>query len=139
MSEQDMGRRPFHNSGVGRNRAHRPINLDTTLPSEEELASVPHRGEEADRFTLYRPDQIEAETRTVRLDVSFDEPLKIRDQAEMIIEACRIIIAKTRNHDLGSIRQRIEARAEAASLGRALSRFNGKTPYGDTKKKRDRY
>ena len=33
------------------------------------------------------------------------------------------------------IRQRIEARSEAASVGRALTRFNGRTPYGDWKPK----
>lgn len=41
----------------------------------------------------------------------------------------------TRKHDIGSIRQRIEARREAASLGAALSLFNGKTPYGYSRPK----
>ncbi|HEX7741393.1 MAG TPA: hypothetical protein VF442_02975 [Sphingobium sp.] len=140
MSDHEMARRPpFQQNQYARRRAHRPLDIADTLPSQEELDSVPHKGDAADRFTLYSPEQIEAETRTVRLDVSFEDVIKIRDQAEMIIEACKIIIARTRAHDIGSIRQRIECRGEAASLGRALSRFNGKTPYGDTKKKRDKY
>ena len=53
----------------------------------------------------------------------------------MIIAGMRAIIEKTRQHDIGSIRQRIEARSEAASVGRALTRFNGRTPYGDWKPK----
>lgn len=118
----------------GRRREHRPLSLDG-LPTPEELASVPHKGDAADRFTLYTPDQIEAETRDVRLTITFGDVIKVRDQAEMIIAGMRAIIEKTRQHDLGSIRQRVEARGEAASVGRALTRFNGRTPYGDWKPK----
>jgi len=119
----------------GRQRAHRPLSI-TGLPSDEDVASQPHTGEAADRFTLWTPEQIEAETRTVRLDISFREALKVRDQAEMIIAAMRLIIEKTREHDIGSIRQRIEARREADSLRRVLARFNGKVPHGDSAKKK---
>jgi hypothetical protein len=110
----------------------------------EELAqhAERHKGDDADRFTLYTPAQIEAETKDVKICLTFgqgaDDPasvIKIRDQAEMVIAGMRAIIEKTRQHDLGSIRQRIESRAEAASLGRALSRFNGRTPHGDWKPK----
>lgn len=134
MSDTAMARsgpyRPFH----GRGRRQPPINLDGP-PTAEELASVPHKGDDADRFSLYTPDQIEAETRDVRLCITFGDVIKVRDQAEMIIAGMRAIIEKTRQHDIGSIRQRIEARAEAASVGRALTRFNGRTPYGDWKPK----
>lgn len=123
-----------HRPIQGRRRAHRPTSIEG-LPTAEELASVPHTGDDADRFTLYTPEQIEAESKDVKLSITFGEPIKIRDQAEMIIAGMRAIIEKTRQHDIGSIRQRIEARAEAASLGRALSRFNGRTPHGDWKPK----
>lgn len=112
------------------------------LPSPEELAQAAarHKGDDADRFTLFTPEQIEVETRDVKICLRFGRKtndqaavIKIRDQAEMVIAGMRAIIEKTRQHDIGSIRQRIEARAEAASLGRALSRFNGRTPYGDWK------
>lgn len=128
----------------GRRRAHRPLSLEG-LPSAEELAQQPHKGDDADRFTLYTPEQIEAETKDVKICLTFGtgttDPaavIKIRDQAEMVIAGMRAIIEKTRQHDIGAIRQRIESRAEAASLGRALSRFNGRTPHGDWKPKRDR-
>lgn len=122
----------------GRRRAHRPLSLEG-LPTAEDLASSPHKGDDADRFTLYTAEQVEQEARTVRLDIAFTDPIKIRDQFEMILAAARIIMEKTRQHDIGSIRQRIDARREAASLGRALARFNGKTPYGDSKKKPRQY
>lgn len=123
-----------YRKGHGRQRAHRPISI-TDLPSPEEVAQQPHKGDDADRFTLYTPEQIEDETRNVRLDLSFGNVMKIRDQAEMIMAALRLVIEKTRDHDIGSIRQRIEARREADSLRRVLARFNGKTPHGDYKKK----
>lgn len=112
----------------------------------EELAehAAKHKGDDADRFSLYTPAQIEAETKDVKICITFGangpggDPaavMRIRDQAEMVIAGMRAIIEKTRQHDLGSIRQRIECRAEAASLGRALTRFNGRTPWGDSKPK----
>jgi hypothetical protein len=125
----------------GRRRAHRPISLEG-LPTAEELAQQPHKGDDADRFTLYTAEQIEAETKDVKICLTFGEGpgdvMKIREQADMVIAGMRAIIEKTRQHDIGSIRQRIECRAEAASVGRALSRFNGRTPHGDWKPKHQR-
>lgn len=118
----------------GRQRAHRPLSL-TGLPSAEELASSPHQGEEADRFSLYTPEQVTAETRNVRLDITFEEVIHIRDQAEMVIACMQQIIRLTRNRDIGSIRQRVDCRREAAGLGAALKFSNGRTPYGYKKKK----
>lgn len=125
--------RPQH----GRRRSHRPESLDG-LPSEADLAAARerHKGDAADRFTLYTPEQIGHETKDVKLTITFGDVIKVRDQAEMIIAGMRAIIEKTRQHDLGSIRQRIESRAEAASVGRALTRFNGRVPYGEWKPKK---
>ena len=134
MSDTDMAARGPHRPFQGRRREHRPLSI-TNLPSREELDASPHRGDDADRFSLYTPEQIEAETRDARLTITFGDVIKVRDQAEMIIAGMRAIIEKTRQHDLGSIRQRVEARAEAASVGRALTRFNGRVPYGDWKPK----
>jgi hypothetical protein len=127
-----------HRPTPGRSRARGGKVSLGGLPSAEDIDHVAerHKGDAADRFTLYTQEQIEQETRNVRLDMSFSEPIKIRDQAEMIIAAMREVIAATRRHDIGSIRQRVEARREAASLGAALTVFNGKTPYGFSKKKR---
>ncbi len=115
----------------GRRRKFGPYNTDKP-PTDEELAG---QTPEQHAFSLFTAEQIEQETRTVRLDITFGDVIKIRDQCEMILSACRIIMEKTRQHDIGSERQRVDCRREAASLGRALTRFNGKTPYGDTKKK----
>src|SRR4029077_6275801 len=104
------------------------------LPSDEELAG--QTPEQAERFPLYTPQQVEGETGTVRFDMTFKDVIKVRDQAEMVIAAMRLVIEKTRDHDIGSIRQRIEARREAHSLSRTLARFNGKSPRGDWKRKK---
>lgn len=124
--------RPSH----GRQRAHRPISL-TGLPTDEELAQQPHKGEDADRFSLYTPEQITQETRDARIQITFEDVIKIRDQAEMVLACMQHVINATRKHDLGSVRQRIEARREVASLVERLTLFNGKTPYGYAKKKRN--
>jgi len=125
---------PYKPSQWRKNRGSK-VSLDG-LPTAEELAQQPHTADDADRFTLYTPEQIEAETRDVKLTISFGDVIKVRDQAEMVIAAMQEIIRRTRQHDLGSVRQRIETRAEAASCGRALSRFNGRTPYGEWKPKK---
>lgn len=121
---------------IRRRRKYGPYNTDKP-PTDEDLDG--QTPAQRDDYSLFSPQQLEQETRTVRLDVSFGDVLKIRDQCEMIMAACRIIMEKTRQHDIGSERQRVDCRREAASLGRALTRFNGKTPYGDTKKKSRSY
>jgi hypothetical protein len=131
MSDPTMARGPHQ---WRRNRASK-VSLDG-LPTAEELAQQPHKGDDADRFSLYTPEQIEVATKNVRLDISFEEIIKVRDQAEMIKAAMDIIIALTKQHDIGSINQRIEARREAHALGQKLSLFNNKTPYGFSKKRR---
>jgi len=118
-------------SGRGRKRKYGPYNT-AKAPTGAELDAQPHQGEEADRYSLFTPQQIADETRNVRLDLSFGaDVMKIRDQAEMIISCMRVIIETTRKTGLGSIRQRIEARREADSLRRVMARFNGKCPHGD--------
>lgn len=135
MTDTSLGANTGPYSGRGRKRKYGPIDL-TKPPTDEELAGQRHSGEQADEFSLFTDEQVEQETRTVRLDISFGDVIKVRDQVSMVMAACRIIMEKTRQHDIGSIRQRIDCRREAASLGRALARFNGKTPYGDTRRKR---
>lgn len=109
----------------------------TGLPSQEELAQ--QTPEQRERFPLYTPEQIEQETRTVRLDISFGDVVKIRDQAVMIIACMQELISASRRHSIGPVRQRIEARREAASLGSALSLLNGKRPFNFSKKRPPKY
>ena len=138
MTDQNGHNWPYKRKGPRLGRGSK-IDLEA-LPGPEELDSAHdrHKDEDADRLSLYTRDQQAAETRDVKLTISFGDVIKVRDQAEMIIEAMRAVIAITRQHDLGSVRQRISARAEAASCGRALSRFNGRTPYGEWKPKKRR-
>lgn len=125
-----FGRRSWRNTRGGK------ISIDPTPTAENRQLPDHPNGEHADRFSALYPPELDQETRNVRLDVSFDEPIKIRDQAQMIVVAMQEIIELTKKHDLGSKAQRMQCRHTAAVLGRALSRFNGKTPYGDTVKKR---
>lgn len=121
----------------GRRRAHRPISL-AGLPTPEELdaAAEFHQDDAADRFSLYTPEQIVALTKTSKIAMTFDEPIKIRDQAEMILACMRVVIELTRRHKIGAVRQRIETRREVASLVERLTILNGRTPYGYRRKPR---
>jgi hypothetical protein len=94
------------------------------LPSAEELAG--QTPEQAERFPLYTPQQVEQETRTVRFDMTFKDVIKVRDQAEMVIAAMQSIILTTRQHPRGRAAQRVAARREAAACARALNILNGK-------------
>ena len=82
------------------------------------------------------PEQIAQLTRNAKIEITFGEPIKIRDQAEMIKACMEVVIQLTRGHQIGTIRQRIETRREIGSLVERLTIFNGKTPYGYRKKKR---
>lgn len=115
----------------GRRRGGTTISLEGR-PTAEELAEQPHVGPDADRFSLYRPDQIDIDTRTVRFDMTFKDVARFREQAEMIRACMDEIIRLSKSHDLGSIKQRIYARSEADSLRRTLARFNGKRPRTNT-------
>lgn len=126
----DMAQNTGPYSGRGRKRRYGPVDL-TNTPSEADLDAQRHTHEAADRYSMFTPQQIAEETRTVRLDMTFGDVIKVRDQAEMVIACMQAIIGKTRDHRLGSIRQRVEARAEADSLRRVMARFNGKCPHGD--------
>jgi len=131
MTKDTGAHRPVH----GRRRGAGYINLDKA-PSIAEALAGPHRGEAADKFTQYTATQEVDETRNVRLDITFNTPRAIRQQAQMIMKAMSEIIDIATNDDLGSINQRVLARTKFAKLGRDLSIFNGKTPYGCRPKKR---
>lgn len=92
-------------------------------------------GAHGDRFPEWDRETIEQETRNVRFDLSFGNSTSIRQQAEMLKGLLDDVIAKTREHHLGEIKQRMEARRIADYGRRQLARFNGKTPHGDTYKR----
>ncbi len=137
MSDAHMARTgPYRPARYARGRGGK-IALDG-LPTPEELAEAAerHQGDEADRFSLYTEEQVTALTKNAKIEMTFGEPIKIRDQAEMIMACMRGVIELTRGHKIGSVRQRIETRREIASLVERLAIFNGRTPYGYRKKKR---
>lgn len=106
---------------VGYNTAHLPTDAENDLQTPEQQ----------ERFSLYTPDQLAHETRTVRLEISFDQGRlhQTREQAKMIIEAMQQVILATRRHMIsarGESLQRVAARKEAASCARALNILNGK-------------
>src|SRR3954469_4978054 len=114
-------RRPWGRGKIGAIRLDKP-------PSKEEVTEAlgRHKGDDADRFSLYTPEQTKKGTLEARIAMTFDEPMKIRDQAEMIKAAMEIVIKLTRDHDLGSINQRIECRREVGALVERLTLFNGR-------------
>jgi hypothetical protein len=113
---------PYKPSQWRKNRGSK-VSLDG-LPSAEELAQ--QTPEQADRYPLYTPKQLETETRTVRLDITFGDVIQTRRQAEMIIAAMQTVILTTRQHPRGGQTQRVAARREAAACARALNILNGK-------------
>jgi hypothetical protein len=128
MAENLRRRRPW-------GRKIGSISMDKPPSTAEVTGALErHKGEDADRFSLYSAEQIAKGTQDARLAMTFGEPVKIRDQAEMIKAAMEIVIRLTRDHDLGSINQRIECRREVGSLVERLTLFNGKTPYGYRKR-----
>lgn len=115
--------------------------LERQRVAHEQRAAVVARdplAEHADRYSIWSGEALEQETRNVRLDLSFNDPISIRNQAKMVIGIMNDVIAKTREHHLGKINQRIEARRVADYGRRQLARFNGKTPHGDTYKGKKR-
>lgn len=121
-NDDDVGRpldRAFRSNAPWRPRKRKTIDLD----------SKPHhdRPVDVDPRTLY-DQEIERDTRTVRMDVSFADIIKVRDQAQVIREAMAEIIAIANRKDYDDITARRWARRQAAALARTLARMNGKTP-----------
>lgn len=85
---------------------------------------------EVDPRTLYQAE-IERDTRAVRLDMSFKDIIKVRDQAELIKSVMEEIIDITRKKDLDDVSARRWARRQAAATSRTLTRFHGRVPRGD--------
>lgn len=106
-----------------RKRKYVGYNPDSLPTDEEIMAQSPRQREE---FPLFTPKQLAHETRNVRLDISFEDVVKIRDQADMITEVMYQIRLVTKRHPRGASYQRVGARREAASCARALNILNGK-------------
>ncbi len=113
--------------------------LERQRVAHEQRAAVVAKdpqAEHADRYSIWSGEALEQETRNVRLDMAFGDPISIRDQAELLISIMRDIITKTKEPHLGEIKQRIEARRIADFGRRHLTRLNGKMPSGTRKVKK---
>ena len=120
-ADGDASTQPFR-SLVRRRPGRRPkgtIDLNPKVHHERPI--------DVDPRTLYR-EEIERDTRTVRLDTSFGDVIKIREQFSVIRDAADEIIAITRNRGYDDITARRWARKQAAVLARTLARMNNKTP-----------
>lgn len=81
----------------------------------------------------FDPETIDALTRPVRLEVTFDDPIKTRQQLDMLAGAIEEAKALTYQHDLGIMRQRLRLREVMKTAADTLTYLNGKTPAGRKK------
>lgn len=90
------------------------------------------RGEAGDlRLT---PDYVEALTRPVRIEMVFDDPMKVREQVEVLMGYLSDAKVITQQHDIGINRQRLRLRGVIKEAADALTIINGRTPAGRRRK-----
>lgn len=76
------------------------------------------------------PDYVEALTRPVRIEMVFDDPMKVREQLEVLMGYLTDAQVITQQHDLGINRQRMRLRSVIKDAADALTIINGRTPAG---------
>ena len=81
----------------------------------------------------YDPATLDALTRPVRIEISFEDPIKTRQQLEVLMGICTEVLVVTGQHELGISRQRLRAREIMKSGADALTYMSGKTPTGRKK------
>ncbi len=83
--------------------------------------------------TLLAADYVDALTRPVRLELSFDDPIATRRQIEALQAALVEALVVTQDHGRGINRQRMDLRNIIKSAAEVLVYMNGKTPTGKKK------
>lgn len=83
--------------------------------------------------TLLTADYVDALTRPVRLEISFDDPIATRRQIEALQSALVEALVVTQDHARGINRQRMDLRNIIKSAAEVLVYMNGKTPTGKKK------
>jgi hypothetical protein len=83
--------------------------------------------------TLLTADYVDAMTRPVRLEISFDDPIHTRQQIEALQAALVEALVVTQDHGRGINRQRMDLRNIIKSAAEVLVYMNGKTPTGKKK------
>ena len=78
-------------------------------------------------------DYVDALTRPVRLEISFDDPIRTREQIQALQAALVEALVVTQDHGRGINRQRMDLRSIIKGAAEVLVYMNGKTPTGKKK------
>lgn len=78
--------------------------------------------------TIMPPDYVDALARPVRLEITFDDPIKTRQQIEALQAALVEALVVTQDHRRGINRQRMDLRNIIKTAAEVLVLMNGKTP-----------
>lgn len=79
------------------------------------------------------PDYIEAMTRPVRVEISFEDPIATRRQIEALQAALVEALVVTQEHGRGINRQRLDLRNIVKNAAEVLLYMRGKAPSGKKK------
>jgi hypothetical protein len=78
--------------------------------------------------TLLTPDYVDALCRPVRLEITFEDPIKTRQQIEALQAALVEALVVTQDHGRGINRQRMDLRNILKTAAEVLVLMNGRTP-----------
>lgn len=78
--------------------------------------------------TLLTPDYVDALTRPVRLEISFDDPIATRRQIEALQAALVEALVVTQDHGRGINRQRMDLRNIIEQAAKVLVLMHGRKP-----------
>ena len=88
----------------------------------------PHASRREPGDTIMPPDYVDALARPVRLEITFDDPIKTRQQIEALQAALVEALVVTQDHRRGINRQRMDLRNIIKTAAEVLVLMNGKTP-----------
>lgn len=88
----------------------------------------PHARSREPGDTIMPPDYVDALARPVRLEITFDDPIKTRQQIEALQAALVEALVVTQDHKRGINRQRMDLRNIIKTAAEVLVLMNGKTP-----------
>lgn len=83
--------------------------------------------------TTLPPDYVDALTRPLRIEISFEDPIGTRKQLEVLAGAIVEAQVLTEQHKLGINNQRLQIRAVMKTAADTLVFLRGKTPTGRKK------
>lgn len=78
----------------------------------------------------WRADYVDALSRPVRIEITFEDPLKTREQIEVLMACLTEALVVTQDHQRGINRQRMDLRNIVKTGAETLVMLNGKMPTG---------